>query len=161
LLNLEVPEQKLISFVFFGLPEIEQNLKLDPPLAQRVALRYKLEPFTSDSTDAYIKHRLRLAGCPRMPFTPEAVDAVHRLSGGTPRVINTLCDNALFESFLARQETIGAELVEQIGRNLGLAHGSTSIPEEVAPPAPRTSSRGRIDLAEIDRYLEGLGKLST
>ncbi|MGA9522762.1 MAG: AAA family ATPase, partial [Myxococcaceae bacterium] len=42
LLNLEVPEQKLISFVFFGLPEIEQNLKLDPPLAQRVALRYKL-----------------------------------------------------------------------------------------------------------------------
>ena len=72
LLNLEVPERKLISFVFFGLPEIEQNLKLDPPLAQRVALRYKLEPFTADSTEAYVKHRLRLAGCPRMPFTPEA-----------------------------------------------------------------------------------------
>src|SRR5437588_12121819 len=45
LLNLEVPERKLISFVFFGLPEIEQNLALDPPLRQRVALRYKLEPF--------------------------------------------------------------------------------------------------------------------
>jgi general secretion pathway protein A len=161
LLNLEVPEQKLISFVFFGLPEIEQNLKLDPPLAQRVALRYKLEPFTSDSTDAYLKHRLRLAGCPRMPFTPEAVDAVHRLSGGTPRVINTLCDNALFEAFLARQEMIGVELVEQIGQNLGLAHGSEVAPVEVPPPAPRTISRGRIDLAEIDRYLEGLGKLST
>ncbi len=164
LLNLEVPEQKLISFVFFGLPEIEQNLKLDLPLAQRVALRYKLEPFTSDSTDAYIKHRLRLAGCPRMPFTPEAVEAVHRLSGGTPRVINTLCDNALFEAFLARQETIGFELVEQIGQNLGLAHSnssSTSTSNEVVPPASRSSSRGRIDLAEIDRYLEGLGKLST
>lgn len=44
LLNLEVPERKLISFVFFGLPEIEKNLKLDPPLAQRVAMRYRLEP---------------------------------------------------------------------------------------------------------------------
>src|SRR5882762_4498747 len=62
LLNLEVPERKLISFVFFGLPEIEKNLKLDPPLAQRVSMRYRLEPFTPDSTDAYIKHRLRLAG---------------------------------------------------------------------------------------------------
>ncbi len=162
LLNLEVPEQKLISFVFFGLPEIEQNLKLDPPLAQRVALRYKLEPFTAESSDAYIKHRLRLAGCPRMPFTPEAVEVVHRLSGGTPRVINTLCDNALFEAFLARQEMVGGELVEQIGRNLGLEHGSgATAPVEVVQPAPRTGGRGRIDLAEIDRYLEGLGKLST
>src|SRR5512147_1720388 len=65
LLNLEVPERKLISFVFFGLPEIENNLKLDPPLAQRVALRYRLEPFNAGSTEAYITHRLRLAGCPR------------------------------------------------------------------------------------------------
>ena len=44
LLNLEVPERKLISFVFFGLPDIERNLRLDPPLAQRVAMRYRLEP---------------------------------------------------------------------------------------------------------------------
>ena len=55
LLNLEVPERKLLSFVFFGLPEIEENLKLDPPLAQRVALRYRLEPLTEDATEAYIR----------------------------------------------------------------------------------------------------------
>ena len=90
LLNLEVPERKLISFVFFGLPEIEKNLKLDPPLAQRVALRYRLEPFTADSTEAYVKHRLRLAGCPKMPFTPEAIEAIHRHSGGR-RASSTRC----------------------------------------------------------------------
>jgi type II secretory pathway predicted ATPase ExeA len=129
LLNLEVPERKLISFVFFGLPEIEKNLKLDPPLAQRVAMRYRLEPFSADSTEAYIKHRLRLAGCPRMPFTPEAIEALHRRSGGTPRVINTLCDNALFEAFLARSQEIGKALVEQIADNLGLETGR-------AAPAP-------------------------
>src|SRR6476620_3225148 len=100
LLNLEVPERKLISFVFFGLPEIEQNLNRDPPLRQRVALRYRLEPFNAESTEAYIKHRLRLAGAAGLPFTPEAVAAIHVHSGGTPRVINTLCDNALFEAFL-------------------------------------------------------------
>jgi general secretion pathway protein A len=166
LLNLEVPERKLISFVFFGLPEIEQNLKLDPPLAQRVALRFKLEPFTAESTDAYIRHRLRLAGCPRMPFDEGAVEAIHRLSCGTPRVINTLCDNALFEAFLARQEQIPVGLVNQIGDNLGLLPNRAAVLEapvpSVAPPAPagRAGNRGRIDLAEIDRYLEGLGKLS-
>lgn len=120
LLNLEVPERKLISFVFFGLPDIEQNLKLDPPLAQRVALRYKLEPFTAESTEAYVKHRLRLAGCPRMPFDADALLAVHKHSGGTPRVINTLCDNALFEAFLSRLETISGELVDKVAKNLGL-----------------------------------------
>jgi len=133
LLNLEVPERKLISFVFFGLPEIEQNLKLDPPLAQRVAMRYRLEPFSADSTEAYIKHRLRLAGSAKMPFAPDAIHAVHRRSGGTPRVINTLCDNALFEGFLARAGEISGGLIDQIAENLGLESGR---PTPVAAPAP-------------------------
>ena len=82
-------------------------------------------------------------------------------SGGTPRVINTLCDNALFEAFLARQETIGGERVERIGRNLGLAPNRDVVPPGIEQPASPATSRGRINLAEIDRYLEGLGKLST
>ncbi len=161
LLNLEVPERKLISFVFFGLPEIEKNLKLDLPLAQRVAFRYKLEPFTAESTEAYIKHRLRLAGSPRMPFTSGALLAVHQSSGGTPRVINTLCDNALFEAFLSRQEAIEESLVRRVADNLGLV-GSALPGGGLMTPAPEPASRAagsKIDLAEIDRYLEGLGKL--
>ena len=142
LLNLEVPERKLISFVFFGLPEIERNLKLDPPLAQRVAMRYRLEPLSSESTEAYVKHRLRLAGSPRVPFGTEAVEAIHRRSGGVPRVINTLADNALFEAFLARAQDIRGALVEQIADNLGLeARAPQGTPEPapaaaVAPPPP-------------------------
>jgi len=162
LLNLEVPERKLISFVFFGLPEIEKNLKLDPPLAQRVAFRYKLEPFTAESTEAYVKHRLRLAGSPRMPFTPAALLAIHQASGGTPRVINTLCDNALFEAFLSRQESIDEGLIRRVADNLGLVGSALPVPEGTAKPAPAASSRAggsKVDLAEIDRYLEGLGKL--
>lgn len=138
LLNLEVPERKLISFVFFGLPEIEKNLKLDPPLAQRVAMRYRLEPFTSDSTEAYIKHRLRLAGSAKNPFTPDAIEAVHRRAGGTPRVINTICDNALFETFLARATEIRGALIEQIADNLGLDSGAvaTAAASAIAAAAP-------------------------
>ena len=155
LLNLEIPERKLLSFVFFGLPEIEDNLKLDPPLAQRVALRYRLDPLSAEATEAYVCHRLRLAGAPRVPFTAEAIAALHRFSHGTPRVINTLCDNALFEGFLAKARDVDALLVERLARDLAL------VPPEVALDLTDAASPGageQIDLDEIDRFLESLSK---
>ncbi|WP_176062412.1 ExeA family protein [Anaeromyxobacter diazotrophicus] len=155
LLNLEIPERKLLSFVFFGLPEIEENLKLDPPLAQRVALRYHLDPLSAEATEAYVRHRLRLAGAPRVPFTPEAIAAVHRFSHGTPRVINTLCDNALFEGFLAKARDVDAPLVERLARDLALV---PPAPGPGAPDAPAAPGGERIDLDEIDRFLESLSK---
>jgi len=151
LLNLEVPERKLLSFVFFGLPELEESLKLDPPLAQRVALKYRLDPLSEEATDAYVRHRLRLAGSQRVPFTPGAIAAVHRYSRGTPRLINTLCDNGLFEAFLARTADVDEGLVARIARELALADG---LPER----APGPSAPERIDLDEIDRFLESLTK---
>ncbi len=152
LLNLEVPERKLLSFVFFGLPEIEDNLRLDPPLAQRVAMRYRLDPLTQDATEAYLRHRLRLAGAPRVPFTEGAIAAVHRFSGGTPRVINTLCDNALFEGFVARARDVDDRFVDRIARDLGLE----APPPEPASRPGRGDRHARIDLSEIDRYLDSL-----
>ncbi|MFN0061968.1 MAG: ExeA family protein [Myxococcaceae bacterium] len=165
LLNLEVPERKLISFVFFGLPEIEKNLRLDPPLAQRVAVRYRLEPLTEESTTAYVKHRLRLAGCPKMPFSPGAVRAIHHCSGGTPRIINTLCDNALFEAFLAGVDSVDEAGVQAAAAQLGLdlelgpASSPASQEKDVLTHFGAAAQHGKVDLAEIDRYLEALGKL--
>src|SRR5256885_582777 len=168
LLNLEVPERKLLSLIFFGLPEIDQNLKLDPPLAQRVAIKYRLDHLAPESTEAYIKHRLRLAGAARMPFTPGAVKAVHRFSSGTPRVINTLCDNALFEGYVARSPMIDEAMIERVALDLGLDGGAVPMEASVPPLAsqpPRKASASSppagasaekpkpIDLGEIDRYL--------
>ena len=173
LLNLEVPERKLLSLIFFGLPDIEQNLKLDPPLAQRVAIKYRLDHLAQESTEAYIKHRLRLAGASRMPFTPEAVRAVHRFSSGTPRVINTLCDNALFEGYVARAPMIDESMISRVALDLGLDGGAAPVESAPAPaPAPRKAPSGPpappaaaekgkpINLGEIDRYLAGLAKPS-
>lgn len=173
LLNLEVPERKLITFVFFGLPELEQNLQLDPPLAQRVALRYRLEPFTAESTEAYIKHRLRMAGARRMLFTNQAVETIHRMSRGIPRLINTLCDNALFECAMLQRPAVDRALAEGVAHNLGLGR-ELEVPEAVRARraagvlAPGDSSAGRlilpprperpVTLEEIDRFLSGLGK---
>ena len=157
LLNLEVPERKLLSFVFFGLPEIEDNLRLDPPLAQRVALKYRLEPLRPEDTEAYIQHRLRLAGAPRIPFTTAALQAIHARARGTPRLINTICDNALFEGFVARTREIDDRAIERVARDLGLI-GLEAPPPPAAAEGDRASARPRIDLGDIDRYLESLTK---
>jgi general secretion pathway protein A len=153
LLNLEVPERKLLSFVFFGLPEIENNLRLDPPLAQRVSLKYRLEPLSPDATEAYVRHRLRLAGAPRVPFTAGALARVHAHSHGTPRLINTLCDNALFEGFVARVRELDERFVDRVARDLGI---EAPPPEPARAAAGRAGERSRLDLAEIDRYLDSL-----
>jgi type II secretory pathway predicted ATPase ExeA len=177
LLNLEVPERKLLTFIFFGLPDIERNLKLDPPLAQRVALKYRLEPFNPESTEAYIKHRLRLAGAPGVPFNAAALRAIHRYSQGTPRVINTVCDNALFEGSLARMDEIDERLVQKVAGDLGLDIVGQPMDEDssrralaaaglvgfasrasAGPPLPSASPGPRLELSEVDRYLESLNK---
>ena len=154
LLNLEVPERKLISFVFFGLPEIERNLRLDPPLAQRVAMRYRLEPLNAESTRSYIEHRIQTAGGSSVPFTPGAVEVLHRLSGGSPRIINTLCDNALFEAYLVQETLVDAPRIEEIARNLAL--GTAEMAGSNGAPGPAAAATGNVDLSEVDRYLEGL-----
>lgn len=154
LLNLEVPERKLLSFVFFGLPEIEDNLRLDPPLAQRVALKYRLEPLSPEATEAYVRHRLRLAGAAKVPFSQGALARVHAHSRGTPRLINTICDNALFEGFVARVREIDERFVDRVARDLGVEVAAE--PPPAAAPSGRRGDRARIDLAEIDRYLDSL-----
>jgi type II secretory pathway predicted ATPase ExeA len=150
LLNLEVPERKLISFVFFGLPEIEAHLRLDPPLAQRVALKYRLEPLNAEATEAYVRHRLGLAGAPRVPFTHRALARIHARTRGIPRLINTVCDNLLFEGFVSRVPEIDETFVERIARDLDLG-----VPELVPAPA-RPADRSKVDLADVDTYLDSL-----
>lgn len=152
LLNLEVPERKLLSFVFFGLPEIEENLKLDPPLQQRVALRYRLNTLTAEDTAAYLTYRLRQAGASHNPFDDGAIERIHTATRGTPRAINTLADNALLEAYFDGRERVDAQFVDRVSENLQLMVGEPSPPK----PQPDPPRRRPADLGEIDRYLEEL-----
>lgn len=120
LLNMEIPEGKLITFVLFGLPELEGFLSLDEPLRQRVALKYRLKAFTGDITEDYIRHRLRVAGSGGDIFTPDAMKAIYLCSNGIPRLINTVCDNALLEGFILKRKEINRDIIESVALNLGL-----------------------------------------
>lgn len=120
ILNFENQTGKLINFILFGLPDLENNLKLDEPLRQRVAMRLILKPFDLQEVNSYILHRLKVAGAKKQFFTNEAIKAIYKFSGGIPRVINTICDNAMFESYLIKSDSIDSKIIEQVAFDLGL-----------------------------------------
>ncbi len=119
LLNLEVTAHKLITFIFFGLPEMEDTLSLDQPLLQRVAMKIRLSTLTDEATKAYVVHRMNVAGNRETIFTDGALKLIYSYSDGFPRKINILCDNALFQGFLMRQRVIDETIVKEMASDLG------------------------------------------
>jgi type II secretory pathway predicted ATPase ExeA len=120
LLNMEAPEGKMINLIFFGLQELEDVLSMDVPLRQRVAVRVKLKALSEEETMDYVRHRLRVAQSPRELFSPQALRAIYQYSKGLPRLINTICDNALLEGFLFKKEEIGEDIIRSVAVDLGL-----------------------------------------
>ncbi|MBM4334618.1 MAG: AAA family ATPase [Deltaproteobacteria bacterium] len=139
LLNLLHDGRKLVSLVLFGLPELAEVLKLDAPLAQRVEIRVELTPMDWLESQAYVSHRLRLAGAKSPVFAPDALEALFRCSGGVPRLLNTIADNALFEAFLSEARPVDSSIVVAAAEALGIeptANPSAPVVARDSEPTP-------------------------
>ena len=101
LTNFQLDDQNLLSVLLIGQPELEARLDRDAyaPLRQRIGMRYALGPLSLEETCRYIDHRIHIAGGARNPFSAEAMAEIHAVSGGIPRLINTLCTTALLDAF--------------------------------------------------------------
>lgn len=114
LTNLETYTEKLLQIVLSGQPELESKLKQPElrQLRQRITLRSKTYPLTSEETLGYIQSRLCIAGSDGQPvFAPEAIEAVYRYSRGIPRMVNVLCEHALINAFADQRRPVTAEIV--------------------------------------------------
>lgn len=123
--NLETTDDKLLQIVLVGQPELDH--KLDSvelrQLKQRIALRAQLAPLDAAETKEYIEHRLRIAGVEgdaNRIFPAEVVEAVYRHSRGFPRLINTVCENALIAAYARQQVVITTDVVEDVAREFRL-----------------------------------------
>jgi general secretion pathway protein A len=123
LVNIELDDAKLLPLVLAGHPELAERLNADHlrQFKQRIVLRYSLSAFDLEDTAAYIIGRMRLAGgdATRL-FTREALVAVKEASGGIPRTINVLCDNALLTAFGLQRRRVDKEVVLEVCRDLHL-----------------------------------------
>jgi general secretion pathway protein A len=143
LANIESDSAKLLPVILAGQPELADRLN-EPglrQLKQRIALRFTLVPFQLPETAAYIAARIDEAGgTPARVFTREAVLLVHQRSGGIPRTINVICENALLTGYVEEQRPVGREVIEAVCRDFDLWSGaaaaapiSPSVPEPAAP----------------------------
>jgi general secretion pathway protein A len=125
LTNLETTRQKLLQVLLVGQPEL--NDKLDSAalwqLKQRIAHRAQLAPLDLNETMGYIERRLQLAaassnGC--RIFLPDTIAAVYRHSRGIPRLINTICENALITAYARQKRSVTPEIIEDVATDLRL-----------------------------------------
>jgi type II secretory pathway predicted ATPase ExeA len=119
--NLETDKEKLLQIILVGQLNL-QSLLRQPELRQldqRVSIRYQLEPLDRDGVAGYVAHRLAIAGgSGAVGFTARALEMVHRLTNGIPRLINLTCDRALLSGFSERTTRITPEMVVHAAESL-------------------------------------------
>jgi type II secretory pathway predicted ATPase ExeA len=158
--NLETPKSKLLQIVLVGQPELEA--KLDSPelrqLKQRIGIRREIQPLPPGECEKYIDHRLKQVGSSvRNTFTEEALALICGYSKGIPRMINTLCGNALLIGYGLSKKTIDGPIVREVLKDMGeiplpLREISSPAPEALLPPPG--SDRYKRELREVLEEIE-------
>jgi general secretion pathway protein A len=122
--NFETNRDKLIQIILCGQPELH-DLLAQPDLRQlkqRVSLKCSVKMLSERETVEYIRWRMRIAGArDEHLFEPAALQAAHRFSGGIPRIINNICDNALLTGFGQSSPRITASIIREVVEELDLA----------------------------------------
>lgn len=145
--NLETDTAKLLQIILLGQPELDAKLQLPElrQLRQRITVWWKLAPLSAAETGEYVAHRLRIAsGGERKIFSDAALAAVHRCTGGIPRLINVLCDRALLAAYGDNVLEVDAEIVRRVARELHGQVGGAWRPKVSALLSswkPRAASR--------------------
>ena len=137
LANLESETHKLLRVVLAGQPALARRLN-DPAfrqVKQRVGLRCRLDTLDLVETATYIAHRITTAGGrPGDVFQREAVIAIYKQSGGVPRTINVICENALLTGFALSRQPIDSSVIAEVCHDLDLNPHERGL--DAFPPAP-------------------------
>jgi type II secretory pathway predicted ATPase ExeA/tetratricopeptide (TPR) repeat protein len=143
--NVETLGQKVVSCIFAGQTEFLDMVKQNRALTQRIFFSHLLQPLTQSEIGDYISHRLKVAGTEESIFTSAAVQEVFRLSGGNPRLINILCDQALFRGYTLDKKKIGLELIKESTENTPIpltTQKESAAGMEKQEPSKRSDSTG-------------------
>jgi general secretion pathway protein A len=120
--NFETPQAKLLLVLLVGQTELADRLQQPAlrQLRQRVSLWLQLSALSFPELITYVRARLAVAGRDDEIFTRHAYPAVYRFTGGLPRLINTLCDNAMLVALARDRERVGRGIVRRAAQRLAL-----------------------------------------
>jgi hypothetical protein len=116
-------------------------------LQQRIAGTCLLRPLSLPETRAYVAERLHAAGLRgSSPFTGTAVENIHRMTNGVPRLINLLSDACLMTGFDLKRKQIDQLIVNQAAEDvLGLVKPTLTVssPAPVADSEAQSNGNGK------------------
>lgn len=143
--NVNAQKSYLLHVILVGQPELRSLLQSPQlrQLTQRVSVAYHLRRLNAAEVEAYIKHRVGVAGGNPELFTPEAIARVVIASQGIPRLINTFCDLALVYGFSEGKERIDNEVMDTVledRRRMGLPGGEGGAADLGGGAAPREAA---------------------
>jgi general secretion pathway protein A len=160
LANIETNEEKLLSVIIAGQPELSERLNDESlrQLKQRVALRCELGVLSLAETAAYLAGRIRAAGgVGAQVFTREAVTLIHARSNGIPRTINVLADNALLSAFATSERPVTRQTVLDVCQDFDLQEAADTTADVDPSAEPLVTTGGAIaETAGPQRLLSSL-----
>jgi general secretion pathway protein A len=121
--NIETPKEKLIQIVMVGQPGLLDKINSIgfEQVRQRVGMSYYLRSLSQTETNLYIRKRLEISGATNASlFRDDAIAEVFKYSKGIPRVINTICDNAMLFGAAERSPQINASIIRRVVESLYL-----------------------------------------
>jgi general secretion pathway protein A len=164
LTNLETAQAKLLQILLVGQPELDEKLDLVElrQLKQRIALRARLEPLSREETGGYIEGRLQMAGAKdpahaNALFPSDTIAEIYRHSRGIPRLINTICENALITAYARQLRSVPVEIVDEVAREFRLHVTHRPRIEKVTKPDDSESWQDNNSLLQLRNYSQGLG----
>lgn len=153
LTNFEGSEGKLLQIVLAGQNELDEVLDAAElrQLKQRIACRLKVCPLRPPQLLSYLQFRWAQAGGrSELPFGDDAIDYLGLFSGGIPRVVNAICDNALLIAFVERSNEVRPEHVVEAAKDLALREADWESEPAEQGPGQREEI---LDPADLKSYL--------
>lgn len=120
LLNYHYDSRSPMTLILVGQTELWENklsLRRYAAVRQRIDINCVLPPLDRAETKQYISSHLAYAGCDQELFTDRAVDEIHKISSGIPRIINRICEKALMYAFQQRHHLIDDHIIEFVAEH--------------------------------------------
>ena len=151
--NINSEKDQLLQIILVGQPELLDTLRR-PTLrqfAQRVCAEYHLEAMSCRDTIEYVRHRLKVAGGNRFLFDTFAIVAIYYYSGGVPRLVNTLCDQAMVHAYAAQVERIEVDIAMDVikGKRIGGFNQVRDNPEELQKARHMLKQGVGVDIRDV------------
>jgi general secretion pathway protein A len=148
LTNVREGRHPVVHICLIGQPELAMRLRSDPlrQLRQRITLRYTMMPLSLEETELYLIERLRAAGAGNSDaiFDAGAVRALYAMTGGIPREINVVADQAMTNAFVSNVSHVSRAHLRSVAGDFGFEgvflepgrNTTLALPRNAPEPVP-------------------------